>query len=198
MLQGLQARGFLRGIAIEEDRFGFEPEIVAKAAHNRLRVYEMAISYDGRTYDEGKKITWKDGVRALYCIVRYNAPHFPLPIQFAIYVGIGGIAAVVNLLSFLTLLHVGMSVPASAVASFGLAAAVNYVLCILTLFQHKARWSSTAEVVIYVLVVSALALVDLSVTNVLFTLGVAPWLAKSTASAMGLVFNFLTRRFIVF
>jgi len=58
-------------------------------AYAHLRIYEMAISYEGRTYEEGKKITWKDGVRALYCIVRYNSYHLPLPVQFLAYLAIG-------------------------------------------------------------------------------------------------------------
>jgi glycosyltransferase involved in cell wall biosynthesis len=62
----------IQAIAIEEDRFGFEPEITAKVASRGLRVYEVGISYSGRTYDEGKKIGWRDGVRALVCIVRYR------------------------------------------------------------------------------------------------------------------------------
>jgi len=62
----------IQSIPIEEDRFGFEPEITAKVAARRLRVYEVGISYNGRTYAEGKKIGWKDGLRALYCIVRYR------------------------------------------------------------------------------------------------------------------------------
>jgi glycosyltransferase involved in cell wall biosynthesis len=62
----------LRSIRIEEDRFGFEPEITAKVAQGKWRVYEVGISYTGRTYAEGKKIGWRDGVRALVCIVRYS------------------------------------------------------------------------------------------------------------------------------
>jgi glycosyltransferase involved in cell wall biosynthesis len=65
----------LRQIRIEEDRFGFEPEITAKVARLRCRVYEVGISYSGRTYEEGKKIGWKDGVRAVWCIVKYNVFH---------------------------------------------------------------------------------------------------------------------------
>jgi glycosyltransferase involved in cell wall biosynthesis len=65
-------RGIIQGITIEEDRFGFEPEITAKIAKMRCRVYEVGISYYGRTYEQGKKINWKDGLRALYCIVKYN------------------------------------------------------------------------------------------------------------------------------
>jgi hypothetical protein len=62
----------LRGITIEEDRFGFEPEITAKIARLDVRVYEVGIGYSGRTYAEGKKIGWRDGVRALVCIVKYG------------------------------------------------------------------------------------------------------------------------------
>jgi glycosyltransferase involved in cell wall biosynthesis len=65
-------REIIQGISIEEDRFGFEPEITAKIAKLRCRIYEVGISYYGRTYEEGKKIGWKDGLRALYCIVKYN------------------------------------------------------------------------------------------------------------------------------
>ncbi len=62
----------LRQITIQEDRFGFEPEITAKVARLGARIYEVGISYAGRTYAEGKKIGWRDGVRALWCIVKYN------------------------------------------------------------------------------------------------------------------------------
>ena len=65
-------REVIRDITIEEDRFGFEPEITAKLAKRGVRIYEVGISYNGRTYDEGKKIGWRDGVRALYCIAKYN------------------------------------------------------------------------------------------------------------------------------
>jgi glycosyltransferase involved in cell wall biosynthesis len=65
-------RDLIQKIRIEEDRFGFEPEIVAKVARLNVRIYEVAISYYGRTYAEGKKIGWRDGVRALWCIFKYN------------------------------------------------------------------------------------------------------------------------------
>ena len=65
-------REILQAIPIEENRFGFEPEITVKVAKRRLRVYEVGISYWGRTYEEGKKIGWKDGVRAVYCLVKYS------------------------------------------------------------------------------------------------------------------------------
>jgi glycosyltransferase involved in cell wall biosynthesis len=62
----------IKGIEVEESRFGIEPELTAKVAKQRLRIYEVPISYQGRTYAEGKKIGWKDGVRALYCIFKYG------------------------------------------------------------------------------------------------------------------------------
>lgn len=65
-------REVIQSIAIEENRFGFEPEITAKIARKRCVIYEVGISYHGRTYEEGKKIGWKDGVRAIWCILKYN------------------------------------------------------------------------------------------------------------------------------
>ena len=65
-------REIIQKIKIEENRFGFEPEITAKIAKLNCRIYEVGISYYGRTYDEGKKIGWRDGVRAIYCIIKYG------------------------------------------------------------------------------------------------------------------------------
>ena len=62
----------IKSINIEEKRFGFEPEITAKIAKKNCRIYEVGISYYGRTYKEGKKIGWKDGIRAIWCIFKYN------------------------------------------------------------------------------------------------------------------------------
>lgn len=63
----------IRSIELKENRFGFEPEITSKLAQRKARIYEMGISYDGRTYAEGKKIGWKDGVRAIWVILKYGA-----------------------------------------------------------------------------------------------------------------------------
>ena len=65
-------REVIQSISIEENRFGFEPEITAKVAGMRCRIYEVGISYYGRTYEQGKKIGWKDGLRAIYAIIKYN------------------------------------------------------------------------------------------------------------------------------
>lgn len=83
-------REVIQSIAIEENRFGFEPEITVKVAKRHLRIYEVGISYWGRTYEEGKKIGWKDGARAVWCLLKYTikepavaalraAPVEPLP-----------------------------------------------------------------------------------------------------------------------
>src|SRR5580704_2772056 len=65
-------REVIQSIPIEENRFGFEPEITVKVAKRRLRIYEVGISYWGRTYEEGKKIGWKDGLRAVWCLLKYS------------------------------------------------------------------------------------------------------------------------------
>lgn len=65
-------REIIQSINIRENRFGFEPEVTAKISKINIRIYEVGISYYGRTYAEGKKIGWKDGVRAIYCILKYN------------------------------------------------------------------------------------------------------------------------------
>jgi len=65
-------REVIQSISLQEDRFGFEPEITVKIAKRKLRIYEVGISYAGRTYEEGKKIGWKDGVWALWCLVKYS------------------------------------------------------------------------------------------------------------------------------
>ena len=65
-------REVLQGLQLHQDRFGIEPELTAKVAKGKWRIYEVPISYYGRTYEEGKKANWKDGIKALYCILRYN------------------------------------------------------------------------------------------------------------------------------
>jgi glycosyltransferase involved in cell wall biosynthesis len=70
-------REVIQSIKLEQNRFGFEPEVTVKVARMKLRIYEVGISYYGRTYEEGKKIGWRDGVKALWCILRYTitTPH---------------------------------------------------------------------------------------------------------------------------
>ena len=72
----VMTREVAKSLVITENRFGIEPEITAQIAAMKVRVYEVPISYYGRTYDEGKKITWKDGFSALRCILKYNSPRY--------------------------------------------------------------------------------------------------------------------------
>ncbi len=191
-------REVIQKVEIEENRFGFEPEIVAKIAAMRLRIYEMGISYSGRTYEEGKKIGVMDGFRALYCIIRYNAHRAPLPIQFLMYLFIGGTAAVVNFAVFLALRSAGLPDFTAALSAFGVAAVLNYILCVLLLFRHQARWNTGVELFFYLVVVAVNGLIDSAITVGLIQLHVMPALAKLIATAVSLVFNFLGRRFLVF
>jgi glycosyltransferase involved in cell wall biosynthesis len=191
-------RDVIQKIKIEEDRFGFEPEIVAKVAHMRLRIYEMGISYHGRTYEEGKKIGLKGGFRALYCVFRYNAHRAPVPVQFLLYLFIGGCAAFINLSVFRVMLTSGLGIIISTLSAFITAAVVNYFLCILILFRHKARWNSWTEILIYVVIVGVVSLFDLGITKSLFKFGASPLLSKTVATALVLILNFSGRLYFVF
>jgi len=86
-------REVIQSITIEEDRFGFEPEVTAKVAQAHWRVYELGISYNGRTYDEGKKIGWRDGVRAVQCILKYSRTGVRIRRLAAQYAGPGATSA---------------------------------------------------------------------------------------------------------
>ena len=191
-------RDIIQSIKIEENRFGFEPEVVAKVAQMRLRVYEMGISYMGRTYAEGKKIGMRDGFRALYCILKYNLPQVPIAIQFLFYTLIGAFSAIVNLLLFLSLYRVGVALAIATLTAFFVAAWVNYYLSIRLIFRHKAKWRTGTEVAVFLGVVCAVGMVDLYCTQLFVGLGSAPWLAKVSSTAIGLVLNFAGRRYVVF
>jgi dolichol-phosphate mannosyltransferase len=191
-------RDVLQKITLHEQRFGFEPEIVANVARLRLRIYEMGISYSGRTYAEGKKIGAKDGLRALYCIIRYNMPYAPLPIQFAAYAVLGGVCAVANIAVFTALMTTITSPAAAVPLAFVVAALLNYWFCVSLLFKPGARWSRLGEVGAYVAVVAGSGAVDFGTTMALIGAGMAATGAKAIACVTALAFNFLGRRFIVF
>jgi len=82
-------REVIQSIPLVEQRFGFEPEITVKIAKRRLRIYEVGISYFGRTYEEGKKINWKDGVRAVWCLVKYSLKERPQEVGSTIQTAAG-------------------------------------------------------------------------------------------------------------
>ena len=188
----------LQKMEIKERRFGIEPELVAKAAEGGLRVYEMGISYHGRTYAEGKKLRLKDLFRALYCIYHYNAHRLPMPMQLVIYFIIGGICAATNVLTFSILYYSLLSIRAAAIVSFALAAALNYYLCIHYLFRHGARWKARSEIGLYIVFVSLVGVVDVGVTGALADALEAVVVAKLIASTSGFVLNFVGRKYLIF
>jgi glycosyltransferase involved in cell wall biosynthesis len=191
-------REIIQDIDLKENRFGFEPEITAKIAQKRCRVYEMGVSYAGRTYEEGKKIGWKDGLRAVYCIIKYNAHVAPLPIQLFIYLFIGGSSALLNLLLFLAMYNSGVVVDLAAPVAFILAAAFNYYLSTILLFRRNVRWGKFSEIMIYSLVVVSIALVDLYLTKSFIWMGLGAGIAKIYATIMAFILNFLARKYIIF
>ena len=191
-------REIIEGIDLKEDRFGFEPEVTAKISQIRCRVYECAINFTPRTVEEGKKINWKDGIRALYCILHYSAPSAPLPMQLLIYLVIGGICAVVNIISFKVLFDAGTRLSIATPTAFLISAALNYFLCIRILFRHKARWNTLGEIVAYVVTILLMGTFDYGITVGLIGTGVTPTFSKVTAAVGGFIGNFLLRRFLVF
>ncbi len=190
-------RELIQSIDLREDRFGIEPEMVSKVAQTGARIYEIGISYEGRTYDEGKKIGWKDGIRALYCLMRYNAYCAPMPIQFLIYLFIGGSAAVFNAACFLLLL-LAMPSALAAFIAFIAAAYLNYELCIRLLFRSRVRWNAASEHFWYWISVGSIGLLDASATSWLMSLDFTPLSAKLWATAGSLILNFATRKYLVF
>lgn len=183
---------------LRENRFGFEPEITIAVAQSGCRVYECAIHYQPRSYEEGKKIGWRDGIRALYCILHYGAPYAPLPMQIILYAVIGLICAIINIIAFSVLLSLGLTLSLAVVTAFILAATCNYFLCIAILFRHKARWSGKGEVLAYGLVVASMCLLDVGMTAGLVTLGLDPVWSKAWATLIGFVGNFFFRKYLVF
>ena len=184
---------------LKENRFGFEPEVTTYVAEARVRVYECAISYNPRTFDEGKKIGWRDGLRALYCIMHYGACNAPVPMQLIIYFFIGAVAALVNLGMFALILRgTDWGINCATVISYIISAAANYILCIAILFRHKARWSTTGELAAYIVTLAIMGGIDWGLTRLLINWLHAPLWGKLLASVVGFFGNYFLRRMLVF
>lgn len=184
--------------SLKENRFGFEPEVTQLVAQNKFRVYECAIEYEPRSYNEGKKIGWKDGVRALYCILHYGAPYAPIPMQFIIYSFIGLTCAIANIFLFSIGLIFNFPISSVTIFSFILASGLNYLLCISILFRHRSRWNTYGELLLYVLTILIMGVFDYGCTYGFIYVGVDAFWSKSVAAALGLLGNFLLRKFLVF
>ena len=184
---------------LKENRFGFEPEVTAYVAESKARVYECAIHYNPRSYEEGKKIGWRDGVHALYCIMHYGACNAPVPMQILIYFFIGTVAALVNLGVFASLINwTTLGTNWSIVISYIASAAANYLLCIAILFRHKARWTTVGELLAYIFTLAVMGGIDYLVTLGLIRWLKAPLWGKLLASVVGFVGNYVLRRYLVF
>ena len=193
-------REVIRKIAprLKENRFGFEPEVTAYVAEEKCRVYECAIHYNPRSYEEGKKIGWKDGMRALYCILHYGACNAPVPMQLLLYLFIGGTAALANLISFAICLRYQTPMLYAVTGSYVLSAAVNYLLCILILFRHKACWNTFGELAAYTVTLAIMGFFDYFITVGLIAIGTWVLAAKAIASVFGFFGNYLLRKYFVF
>lgn len=183
---------------LQENRFGFEPEVTALVSQMRYRVYECAIHYTPRTYEEGKKIGWRDGIHALYCIMHYSAHTAALPMQFILYFFIGAISALSNIISFASLTGAGLSISTAIIVAFIISTTINYQLCISILFRHNARWSSPKEVFAYAFTSVGMLGLDYAVTYGLITLTVMPVWSKFWAAVIGFVGNFALRKYLIF
>jgi len=197
-------KDFIKKIAptLKENRFGFEPEITAKVAQAGSRIYECAIDYNPRSYEEGKKIGWKDGIRALYCILHYSANTAPLPMQLLFYFFIGFCSLAINVFSFAILDCIGIpelsGINTGVVLAYILSTAANYLLCIAILFRHKARWSSGGEIAIYIITVIFMGFADYGLMWSFTAMGLNPIISKTFAAGLGFILNFALRRQVVF
>ena len=183
---------------LRENRFGFEPEITIYAAQEHYRFYECAIHYNPRSYDEGKKIGAKDGLRAIYCILHYGANKAALPMQFLLYLIIGGLSALVNIIAFLVCIKLNTALLSSVWIAFIISAMANYFLCIALLFKHKARFNTIGEIIAYFITLAVMGSIDYYFTFVLLALNFNHFWAKALSSLVGVIGNFLFRKYFVF
>ena len=148
--------------------------------------------------EEGKKIGAKDGLRALYCILHYGAHSAPLPMQFILYLIIGGLSAIANILIFLICINLKISLFCSVWIAFILSAIINYLLCILLLFRHKARFSTFGEIIAYIITLVVMGSIDYSLTYLFLIIHMNNFWANSCSSLIGVIGNFLLRKYFVF
>lgn len=193
-------RDVIKNIApkLKENRFGFEPEVTVYVAKGKYRVYECAINYNPRTFEEGKKIGAKDGLRALYCILHYGAHTAPLPMQFILYLFIGGVSAIANILLFVFLDKALLPLKLSVWFAFIFSAMVNYFLCIALLFRHKARYTAFGEIISYIITLILMGYLDYACTYIFVLAGLGSFKSKTLSTLIGVIGNFLLRKYFVF
>jgi len=144
-------RELIQNVEIEENRFGFEPEITAKVSHLKARIYEMGISYFGRTYDEGKKIGWRDGFRALFCIFKYNLNGAPFIIHLLLDICVALFAAFSCLLTIFVLRKLGTTFAIGLFTGVLFTAAIDSILRVWMLMRKKVTATTVIKYIMLVL-----------------------------------------------
>ena len=192
-------REIIQSIDIKEKRFGFEPEITAKISKGNYRINEVPISYRPRTKEEGKKIGLKDGIRALYCIVKYRGNG--IFGQLIPYFFIGLCASLVEWLTFWVFnepFKIGIYI--STIAAYVLSTFVNWVIGRNTIFKAAAKKMNTIIDALAVYFVSGIGLGLNLLLMMLFAdkLGIYPLFSKIIATCIVFAWNFLSRRYIIY
>lgn len=178
-------RDVIKKIDIEEDRFGFEPEIIAKVSHLKLRIYEMGVSYFGRTYEEGKKIGFKDGIRALYCIFKYNASRVPFPMRILLYTLLGISTVLFNGIFFSVFLSGGIIFNAAVVLAFVVSTSLNYPLLKIFLYRVGGK---------FITLLIILGVLDFGITKLLIDLSFQLNYSKILSIILVLLLGLLFKR----
>ena len=174
---------------LQENRFGFEPEITALAAQERCKVCECAIHYYPRSYEEGKKITWKDGVRALICIVKYADA--PLPTRLLFFALCGIFCLLVNTLLFPILCSRSVPLQSAIWISYGAGALADWILSLIFVYRdrHTEGWKKQKVTIIYLLVLAGLGVADHFITQGLLScLRGTSWVLPKLVSSLVVLF----------
>ena len=191
-------REALEGIELRENRFGIEPELIAKIAEKRLRFYEIGISYSPRTYQEGKKIGIADGIRALYCVFYYNAYRAPILPQLILFLLFGAVGILLDVSLFAFMRNAGVETSRSIVIAFLISA--SYQVCLVNplLFRKGSRWKQALEPIVHGVGLIAAAVVDFSMFGVLNGLNMPFEPAKTLAIFAALLGLYFYYRFLLF
>lgn len=191
-------RDVIQKIEIEENRFGFEPEVIAKIAKMRIRVYEMGISYRGRTYEEGKKIGLKDAFRAVYCILHYNVPSTAWPLQFLIYLMSGAVMfAPASLISSGFTMVTGDAFSTMVIRYVFLAVGM-YIICITLLFRHKVRWNSAVQLLLYFILWCVIFLINGIILEIFRSQATSQWFRVFIEFATIIIISYAGAKKIIF
>lgn len=158
-------KDIIQGIEIQENRFGFEPEIIAKISKKSPRIYEMGISYSGRTYKEGKKINTKDGFWALYCIFRYNAYNAPFPLQFFCFLPLLILSSLCGAVVFALLDQFQLELLAITIPAFIVFAAIQSFATNILIFPIHDHESHLILYVFHTVIIGIALAIDLAVIS---------------------------------